>query len=187
MLKFGEIRFWVAIACLSWSSSFPANKKSLLPIGGARTGIYLRYHLACRIPGRLMTVPTHRLPCNEGKSSEDTEAYARSPCPRRPICCSAFRPALSYAGLSVDAPAALLPPQRFYLFGLPPLNYIFVRLSSTIFHHRRNLPNFRLCRLQEGGYSRLRRERKCEAGDFLALDAYSYSCHRVRFVVLLLW
>ena len=37
----------------------------------------------------------------------------RSPCPRRPICCSAFRPALSSAGLSVDALAALLPLLRF--------------------------------------------------------------------------
>ena len=36
-----------------------------------------------------------------------------SPCPRRPICRSAYRPALSHAGLSVGALPTLLPPQRF--------------------------------------------------------------------------
>ena len=36
-----------------------------------------------------------------------------SPCPRRPICRLAYRPALSYAGLSVGATPALLPPHRF--------------------------------------------------------------------------
>ena len=48
-----------------------------------------------------------------------------SPCPRRPICRFAYRPALSDAGLSVDAPPTLLPPQRFQN-----------ELVDTI-HHRR--------------------------------------------------
>jgi len=60
-------------------------------------------------------VPTHRLPHNAGIASEDTEE-ALSPCPRRPICRSAFRPALSSAGLSVDALSALLPLLRFALW-----------------------------------------------------------------------
>ena len=64
---------------------------------------------------RLMTAPTRRLPVNAGIASEDTEDDARSLCPRRPICCSAFRPALSSAGLSVDALAALLPRPWFML------------------------------------------------------------------------
>ena len=38
-----------------------------------------------------------------------------SPCPRRPICCSAFRTPLSYGALSVDALAALLPRPWFIL------------------------------------------------------------------------
>ena len=49
------------------------------------------------------TVPTHCLPGNGGNSSENTKATAGSFCPRRSICCSAFRPILSYLGLSVDA------------------------------------------------------------------------------------
>ena len=64
---------------------------------------------------RLMTAPTRRLPVNAGIASEDTEDFSRSLCPRRPICCSAFRPALSSAGLSVDALAALLPLPWFKL------------------------------------------------------------------------
>ena len=38
-----------------------------------------------------------------------------SPCPRRPICCSAFRAPLSSGALSVDALAALLPRLWFAL------------------------------------------------------------------------
>ena len=34
-------------------------------------------------------------PHNAGNASEDTKAFARSPRPRRSICCSAFRPTLS--------------------------------------------------------------------------------------------
>ena len=62
-----------------------------------------------------MTAPTRRLPDNAGIASEDTRGIPLSLCPQRPICCSAFRPALSSAGLSVDALAALLPLQWFKL------------------------------------------------------------------------
>ena len=54
-----------------------------------------------------------------------------SPCPRRPICRLAYRPALSYAGLSVGATPALLPPHRF-------LNSLFL----TIPHHSRFVNRF---------------------------------------------
>ena len=40
----------------------------------------------------------------------------RSLCPRRPICCPAFRSPLSCGELSVDALAALLPRLKFTLF-----------------------------------------------------------------------
>ena len=45
-----------------------------------------------------------------------------SPCPRRPICCPAFRSALSYAKLSVDAPAVLLPLQWFAIQDTPVIH-----------------------------------------------------------------
>ena len=59
--------------------------------------------------------PTRRVPCNAGNASEDTQEISFSPCPRRPICCSAFRSPLSYGELSVDALAALLPRLWFAL------------------------------------------------------------------------
>ena len=100
------------------NTSFPYKKVLTPPYRGARTEIqFLRYHLACRrYSDRLMTAPTRRLPVNAGIASEDTEDDARSLCPRRPICCSAFRPALSSAGLSVDALATLLPRPWFMLY-----------------------------------------------------------------------
>ncbi len=45
-----------------------------------------------------MRMPTHPLPINAGKTSEDTKALARSLCPRRPIFRFAYRPALSHGG-----------------------------------------------------------------------------------------
>ena len=64
---------------------------------------------------------------------------ALSPCPRRPICRSAFRPALSSAGLSVDALSALLPLLRFALLNLESLYTRKVRLSRTFFRGRKIL------------------------------------------------
>ena len=46
----------------------------------------LRYHLVCRLRGHLSLMPTHQLPHNAGKASEDTQAEALSHCPPRPIC-----------------------------------------------------------------------------------------------------
>ena len=63
-------------------------------------------------PGRLITVPTHRLPDNGGKPSRIL-GKRRSPRPQRSICRAAFRPGLSNPGLSVDALTALLPPHWF--------------------------------------------------------------------------
>ena len=60
--------------------------------------------------------PTRRVPSNAGNASEDTKESSCSLCPRRPICCSAFRSPLSYGELSVDALAALLPRLWFALF-----------------------------------------------------------------------
>ena len=80
----------------------------------------------------LCPVPTHRLPVNAGNASEDTEDESCSPCPQRPICCPAFRPALSCAELSVDAPAALLPLLWFQVM-LCPLYSRGADLSSIIF------------------------------------------------------
>ena len=118
------------------NTSFPNKKVLAPPFRGARTEIqFLRYHLACRrYSDRLMTAPTRRLPVNAGIASEDTEENSRSLCPRRPICCSAFRPALSSAGLSVDALAALLPLQWFklcYAFYTPNLSVCQALFSAS--------------------------------------------------------
>ena len=51
---------------------------------------FLRYHPGCRTNRPLCPVPTHRLPVNAGTASEDTQAKALSPCPRRPIVPNRF-------------------------------------------------------------------------------------------------
>ena len=109
------------------------NKKSLFPNGEQGQKIHFcGTTLFAGMIRPLCPVPTHRLPVNAGIASEDTLGCPISPCPRRPICCSAFRPALSSAGLSVDALAVLLPRLRFSLW-MTWLYYIIVPLSSTKF------------------------------------------------------
>ena len=61
-------------------------------------------------------------------------------CPRRPICCPALRSALSYAKLSVDALAALLP-LRWFVYEVmlvihhrcPFVKYFFSRWKDNFF------------------------------------------------------
>ena len=102
---------------LSHKNTSFQNKKSLLPIQGSKDRNAISAVPPClpEYSDRLMTAPTRRLPDNAGIASEDTRGIPLSLCPQRPICCSAFRPALSSAGLSVDALAALLPLQWFKL------------------------------------------------------------------------
>ncbi len=80
-------------------------------------------------------------------------SFHRSLCPPRPIFCPAFRSALSYAKLSVDALAALLPLLRFVLINmLRLLNTICVRLSRTFFRKGRTFFYSRkLCTLNTPG------------------------------------
>ena len=52
---------------------------------------------------RSATVPTHRLPLTQAIRQQILGDAPFSLCPRRPIYCPAFRSALSYAKLSVDA------------------------------------------------------------------------------------
>lgn len=74
----GYLSFSHAIAFpdLSYAtSSLWEIKKSLPPrLGKQGQDFSCLCHLACRIFGRLMPVPAHRLPGNGGKSSEDTKA-----------------------------------------------------------------------------------------------------------------
>ena len=102
---------------LSHKNTSFQNKKSLLPIQGSKDRNAISAVPPClpEYSDRLMTAPTRRLPDNAGIASEDTRGIPLSLCPQRPICCSAFRPALSSAGLSVDALATLLPLQWFKL------------------------------------------------------------------------
>ena len=47
-------------------------KKVLVPPGNKDRILTLRYHLVYRETRSLMTMPTHRLPHNAGKASDDT-------------------------------------------------------------------------------------------------------------------
>ena len=81
----------------------PPNKKAPAPPKGTRTEIH------SAVPPCLPEDPTAQHGANTpsafnaGITSADTRKNSLSLCPRRPICCSAFRSALSYAKLSVDA------------------------------------------------------------------------------------
>ena len=83
----------------------------------------------------LSTVPTHRPPLTQA-IRQRILWLPISPCPRRPICCSAFRSDLSLRN-------SLWMRWQFYfrVVGLSlinTLNYKTVRLSRTFFRHRRN-------------------------------------------------
>ena len=96
--------------------SFPGkNKKSLFPLLGeqGQNNEILRYHLVCRLQIDRSARCQHTVCQITPALRQRILETSLSPCPRRPICCSAFRPALSSAGLSVDALAALLPRLRF--------------------------------------------------------------------------
>ena len=91
----------------------------------------LRYHLVCRKSGLLTTVPTHRPPLTQAIRHRILWKPI-SPCPRRPICCSAFRSDLSPRN-------SLWMRWQFYfrVVGLSligSLNNRNVRLSRTFFH-----------------------------------------------------
>ena len=115
-------------------SSFPINKNVLVPLREqGQKKHFCGTPLFAGKTGRLCTVPTHCLPVNAGNASEDTLESSISPCPQRPICRSAFRSALSFAVLSVDALPVLLPLQWFAVLKLWMLYNKSVRLSSTNF------------------------------------------------------
>ena len=122
------IRFGVAIVCRDHTWVFllsGKNEKVLVPLreqGQKRH--FLRYHLVCRKSDRLTTAPTRRLPVNAGNASEDTRGEPLSPCPPRPICCPAFRSALSYAELSVDAPCSFTSASLVSIYVMPFIHHL---------------------------------------------------------------
>ena len=69
---------------------------------------------------------------NAGITSADTQGLPFSLCPRRPICCSAFRSALSTRNSLWMRYAALLP-LRWFQDMIRRLYIICVRLSRTFF------------------------------------------------------
>ena len=112
-------------------------KNAPAPAMGTRTeNTFLRYHLVCRKSGHSIRCQHTGCPVTQAMRQKIL-GFPLSLCPRRPICCPAFRSALSCAKLSVDALAVLLPPQWFSLLFLL-LNYINVFLSRTFFHLLRN-------------------------------------------------
>ena len=80
----------------------------------------------------LMPMPTHQLPDNGGKSSEDTKLTLFPP-PSAVHLLLRFSPHFHQRGLSVDAPAALSPRLRF-AYPMELLNTINVLLSTTFLH-----------------------------------------------------
>ena len=89
-------------------------KKSSLPLRGARTGnTNLRYHLACRRSGRSSRCQHTGCPLTLAMRQKILRAKPCSHCPLRPICCPAFRSALSTRNSLWMRLAALLPLHRF--------------------------------------------------------------------------
>ena len=89
-------------------------KKSLLPQWEQGQKIHFcGTTLFAGFSDRSATVPTHRLPLTQAIRQQILRDTPFSPCPRRPIYCPALRSALSFAELSVDALAVLLPLPRF--------------------------------------------------------------------------
>ena len=104
------------IMCIIWFSPF-GNEKSPCSPKGTRTENTVSAVPPCLpVKPTAQPAPTRRVPSNAGNASEDTRGHPLSLCPRRPICCSAFRSPLSCGELSVDALAALLPRLWFTLF-----------------------------------------------------------------------
>ena len=113
----------------------PYMKKVLAPLREQGQKIHFcgTTLLAGNLP--LCPVPTHRLPVNAGNASEDTGITIRSHCPLRPICCPAFRSALSHRNSLWMRLAALLPLPWFQTM-LCSLYTICVRLSRTFLRRR---------------------------------------------------
>ena len=136
-----KVKIRVAIAALFFSWFFLPNKNALIPPRGTRTENTISAVPPCLPEDRpLAPVPTHRLPRNAGNASKDTQGLPFSLCPRRPICCPAFRSALSNPELSVDALAVLLPPRRFLVLSVfviklqicPFVKNFFPRTAETV-------------------------------------------------------
>ena len=124
------------------------NEKSPCSPEGTRTEKTLSAVPPCLpVKPTALPAPTRRLPGNAGNASEDTWDCARSLCPRRPICCSAFRFPLSYGKLSVDALAALLP-RRWFVYQvtlfihhpIPFVKHYFSRGTDKCAHRSVSIP-----------------------------------------------
>ena len=101
------------------------NKKVLVPLREqGQKDKFLRYHLVCRPKnGRSARCQHTGCPLTLALRQKILR-FPVSLCPLRPICCPAFRSALSYAKLSVDALAVLLPLLRFEYLDVLIKHYI---------------------------------------------------------------
>ena len=103
-----------------------------------RINTYPRYHLVCRKPAAhhgANTPSAH----NAGNASADTRD-SPFPLPSAAHLLLRFSPHFHQRGLSVDAPATLLPPQRFsYIKCIKPQMILFVKhLFRRLLHHSTN-------------------------------------------------
>lgn len=105
----------------------PPNKKCPCSPMGNKDRKYISAVPPClpEIPTTLATVPTHRLPLTQAIRQQILGDEPFSLCPRRPICCSAFRSALSCRNSLWMRYAVLLPLPRFFIL----LPYLTTQLS----------------------------------------------------------
>ena len=111
------------IMCIIWFSPF-GNEKVLVPRREQGQKIqFLRYHLVCRKSDR--SVRRQHAVCPLTLAMRQKILWSPiSLCPRRPICCPAFRSALSYAELSVDAPCSFTSASLVSIYVMPFIHHL---------------------------------------------------------------
>lgn len=111
-------------------------KKSLFPQTGTRTGITKPAVPPCLPPPAATSQRCQHIVCLLTLAlRQKILRFPVSLCPQRPICCPAFRSALSSAKLSVDALATLLPPQWFDAVSITTIKHHFRPLVKNFFLH----------------------------------------------------
>lgn len=100
------------------------NKKVLVPLREqGQKKQFLRYHLVCRKSDR--SARRQHAVCPLTPAMRQKILWLPiSLCPRRPICCPAFRSALSYAELSVDAPCSFTSASLVSIYVTPFIHHL---------------------------------------------------------------
>ena len=115
-----------------------SNKKSPRSPWGNKDRIYklLRYHLACRRTGRLITVPTHRLPLTQALRQKILRPTPFPPALSGPFAAPLFAPLSAPGTLCGRALQLYFRLNGLMQYRLTTFNHNSVRLSSTFFFLR---------------------------------------------------